>query len=462
MSMQLINGIWSYVDDGLNATFGNPPINNMSSQQQSTANTSTTNTSTTNTSTTNTSTTNTSTTNRLISENLAPGRNRFYESKKHLIADRPNGYTLNGKNSYFSKIEKGEEFDNTTVYNALLVEFASFSGRPKLLEGKLDIFQHFLDTLYKNITDTKEEFFKSAYKEALKMGYLGDVPSKEMVILYETETWHVYNVYCNKGSSLEYDTKFEDVVTYWLEPLYKTIGLGGYATSDSINTNPNNIAAPSAPTTAQNLSYRVGREDDNKNVIKSELLANLANLPEKPAQKIEPTSPTPTTSFTSYHIQGTRFITLPITSNYTLRLLNRFENEICSVPYNASQTRIELPINTLGSFYEIVPSKQRFYIHNGKGELLFEDATKHLDFSRLERFCMPLRDRKHAFVIMEHFLKDLSSYLLGTKKHFDSEIIKAIELFLYLFDRNKQRGNNYLECEMIDAIDRALADMVKG
>lgn len=440
--MQLINGIWSYVDDGLNATFGRPPIENMSPQQQST--------------------TNTSTTNRLISENLAPGRNTFYESKKHLIADRPNGYTLNGKNSYFSKIEKGEEFDNTTVYNALLVEFASFSGRPKLLEGKLDIFQHFLDTLYKNITDTKEEFFKSAYKDALKMGYLGDVSSKEMVILYETETWHVYNVYCNKGSSLEYDTKFEDVVTYWLEPLYKTIGLGGYATSDSINTNPINIAAPSAPTTAQNLSYRVGREDDDESAIRQQIKENLGKIPNSPPQKSTPTEKQPTQSFTDYPAIGTRFITLPISSNYTLRLLNRFENEIMAVPYNASQTRIELPINTLGSFYEIVPSKQRFYIHNGKGELLFEDAIKQLDFSRLERFCMPLRDKKGAFVIMEHFLKDLSSYLLGTKKYFDTETTKAIELFLYLFDRNNQRGKHYLECAMVEAIDRALAEGDKG
>ena len=447
MGVYKINGIFQYVDDGLNIDESKP---NNGLPTTSIWNT-------------NTDTTNTSTTNyRLISERSLPGRNMFYENNKSLIVDRPNGYVLNGKNKYFTDIEKGEEIHNDNVRKALLVEFASFSGRPHLLEGKMDIFKYFLKTLYQNTTETdsvsKAEFFKSAYEDALKMGDVENVPYKEMFILYDEHTWHVRDVY-DGGQKMN---EAANIVTYWLDPLYETIGQN--TTSDLGNTNAPtiNIATPSAPTTAQNLTYRVGREDDNKDAIKSELLASLANLPEKPAQKSTTTIQEPTQSFTNYPTTGTRIITLPINASYTLKLLDRFGNEIMAVPYNANQKRIELPINTLGSFYEIVPSKTRFYVHNGKGELLFEDATKHLDFSRLERFCMPLRDRKHAFVIMEHFLKDLSSYLLGTKKHFDSEIIKAIELFLYLFDRNKQRGKNYLECEMIDAIDRALADMVKG
>ena len=446
MGVYKINGIFQYVDDGLNIDESKP---NNGLPTTSIWNT-------------NTDTTNTSTTNyRLISERSLPGRNMFYESNKSVIVDRPNGYVLNGKNKYFTDIEKGEEIHNDNVRKALLVEFASFSGRPHLLEGKMDIFKYFLKTLYQNTTETdsvsKAEFFKSAYEDALKMGNVENVPYKEMFILYDEHTWHVRDVY-DGGQKMN---EAANIVTYWLDPLYETIG----QTTDSSNINlqsPNNIATPSAPTTAQNLTYRVGREDDDENAIRQQIKENLSKIPSKPPKKSTPTIQEPKQSFTNYPTTGTRFITLPINASYTLKLLDRFGNEICAVPYNASQKRIELPINTLGSFYEIVPSKTRFYVHNGKGELLFEDATKHLDFSRLERFCMPLRDRKHAFVIMEHFLKDLSSYLLGTKKHFDSEIIKAIELFLYLFDRNKQRGKNYLECEMIDAIDRALADMVKG
>lgn len=436
MGVYKINGIFQYVDDGLDID-ESKPNNGLP---------------------TTTNTTNTSTTNyRLVSERSLPGRNMFYESNKSVIVDRPYGYVLNGKNKDFTDIEKGEDIHNDNVRNALLVEFASFSGRPHLLEGKMDIFKYFLKTLYQNTTETdsvsKTEFFKSAYEDALQMGNVENVPYKEMFILYNEHTWHVRDVY-DGGQDMN---EAANIVKYWLDPLYETIG---NATSNS-NANAQqtiNIATPSAPTTAQNLTYRVGREDDNKDAIKSELLASLANLPEKPAQKSTTTIQEPTQSFNDYPTTGTRLITLPINASYTLRLLDRFGNEIMAVPYNASQKRIELPINTLGSFYEILPSKTRFYVHNGKGELLFEDALKYLDFSRLERFCMPLRDRKGTFVIMEHFLKDLSSYLLGTKKHFDSEIIKAIELFLYLFDRNKQRGKNYLECEMIDAIDRALAE----
>lgn len=436
MGVYKINGIFQYVDDGLDID-ESKPNNGLP---------------------TTTNTTNTSTTNyRLISERSLPGRNMFYESNKSVIVDRPYGYVLNGKNKYFTDIEKGEDIHNDNVRNALLVEFASFRGRPHLLEGKMDIFKYFLKTLYQNTTETdsvsKTEFFKSAYEDALQMGNVENVPYKEMFILYNEHTWHVRDVY-DGGQDMN---EAANIVKYWLDPLYETIG---NATSNS-NANAQqtiNIATPSAPTTAQNLTYRVGREDDNKDAIKSELLASLANLPEKPAQKSTATIQEPTQSFNDYPTTGTRLITLPINASYTLRLLDRFGNEIMAVPYNASQKRIELPINTLGSFYEILPSKTRFYVHNGKGELLFEDALKYLDFSRLERFCMPLRDRKGTFVIMEHFLKDLSSYLLGTKKHFDTEIIKAIELFLYLFDRNKQRGKNYLECEMIDAIDRAIAE----
>lgn len=381
---------------------------------------------------------------------------------------------------YQAKVLGGFTISQKEFAEILYIELKSFNGKPNV--SKAGDFRNFIQGCY-------NAFVPNAGNPSnFRFIFQQQITAARPIVDTTTNIKEIHSVQFSHNN-YSYATNLyigytkDDIIRAWIEPLDSVCPLawtpqGGQVeleqakeeeteqkTDFTYRPIPSGAQQPIIqqeilePTIAPNLSYRVGRESDDENAIKQQIKENLAKIPNKPPQKSTPIETEPTQSFTDYPAIGTRFITLPITSNYTLKLLDRFENIICSVPYNASQTRIELPINTLGSFYEIVPSKQRFYIHNGKGELLFEDATKHLDLSRLERFCMPLRDKKGAFVIMEHFLKDLSNYLLGTKKYYDVETTKAIELFLYIFDRNNQRGKHYLECAMVEAIDRELGKM---
>lgn len=391
--------------------------------------------------------------------NLSSG-NALYDMWQSRIKSKGKGWILHGDNYYINLVENNKDavLSAEDLKLALFVEFASFNGCPR--EDKIDELKLFLRKLYPHIAADE----KNPRSETLKFQYqiaLGIAPLTKLhfhTILFRDIKWTILiNPVIPHQNERE-----EKAIKCWLEPLFEIIDTDGKSpTTDTItegNTAPKFEQVIAQPTTAANLSYRVGRENDNEQSLRDEILGNLSKLPAKPLPKQEPTiEPPKNTTFVTKTTSATRTITLPISEDYVLILKDRFGNEMMSVPYNKTQKRITLPINTLGSYYEIENNKTRFYIHAGIGELDFNDALKKLDFEPLKLFCLPLADKKENFVILQSFLNDLQDFLQGKQKRFDSEVSKAIDLFLFIFERNKQKGKNYLQCPMIEAIDKALA-----
>lgn len=228
--------------------------------------------------------------------------------------------------------------------------------------------------------------------------------------------------------------------------------LNNQESAPSLNSPPPKIQAEQKR--APLLGYNVGRAPDNISLAISEIKKDIDITPQKPNITAPPAKNNDVSpAFNAILNTALRSISLPIKGSYSLKLKDRFEHEMGAQDFHTN--RINLPINTLGSFYEM-PNSQRIFIHEGSGELSYADACMFLDFTPLRRFCMPLFDKSNSFAISTEFLTELDAFLRGVKKAYTSEVKKGIELFVFVLDKNAGKHKDYLRCEMVNAIDCAL------